>query len=131
MKRLTEHEIKKMISESMSREQFYSKYIFELFPEKKGVHVWYKISHTDFASHIERENQFDLISKDRLYVQISCPNRTCTQGYFTLTSEASECLRTGREVRGKKFCHGKEDYKYYDHNGFTCDTTLEFVISPL
>ena len=85
MKKLTEKDIKKIISENKYREMYTARTIGELFPERKGIHVWYKIEHTDFAGHIVREHEFDLLPKDRLCVQIACPNRDCTQGFFSLT----------------------------------------------
>lgn len=131
MKKLTETDIKKLISESKARELYYARTIVEMFPQSNGIHVRYKIEHTDFAGHIERSNEYDLLPKDRLCIQVPCPNRDCTQGYFSLTSEADKCLRYGKEVSGKMRCHGKEDFKYYDHNGFTCDTTIDYIITPL
>ena len=126
---MTENDIKKIISENKTRERSYAKTISELYPERKGVHVKYKVSYSCFAGHAERSNEYCLTPDDKLCIQVTCPNRDCTQGYFSLTSEASDCLSYGRKVEGRKLCQGKEDFKYYDHSGFTCQTELEFELS--
>lgn len=125
----SDFEIKRQISTNKARELSTAKTIAESFPERKGIRIWYKIEHMDSFCHTVRENSLEMLPKDRLCVQISCPNRTCTQGFFSLTSEAWNCLKDGEESTGMMHCQGKEDYKYYDHNGFTCNTTLEYKIT--
>lgn len=131
MKRLTESDIKRRISENKYMERSQARTIAEAFPGRNGIHVWYKVEHTGFAGHVERGHEFDLLPKDALCIQVPCPNRDCTKGFFSLTAEAWGCLKDGRERTGKMDCHGKEDFKYYDHNGFTCQTELQYRITLL
>lgn len=68
---------------------------------------------------------------DKLFWYHKCLNRDCTGSGFFLTDEISEAIRTHKVVEGKKYCDGKEDWKYLDASGCSCETTLYYNITPI
>lgn len=68
---------------------------------------------------------------DKLFWYHKCLNQDCTGSGFFLTDEISEAVRTHKVVEGKKYCDGKEDWKYLDASGCSCETTLYYKITPI
>jgi len=68
---------------------------------------------------------------DKLFWYHKCLNRDCTGSGFFLTDEILEAIRTHKVVEGKKYCDGKEDWKYLDASGCSCETTLYYNITSI
>lgn len=68
---------------------------------------------------------------DKLFWYHKCLNRDCTGSGFYLTDEISEAIRSHNVVKGEKYCDGKEDWKYLDDSGCSCETTLLYEIRPV
>lgn len=68
---------------------------------------------------------------DKLFWYHKCLNRDCTGSGFYLTDEISEAIRSHNIVKGEKYCDGKEDWKYLDASGCSCETTLFYEIRPV
>lgn len=60
-----------------------------------------------------------------------CLNRDCTGSRFYLTDEIYKAIKSYNVVKGEKFCDGKEDWKYLDALGCSCETTLYYEIEPV
>ena len=68
---------------------------------------------------------------DKLFWYHKCLNRDCTGNGFYLTDEISEAIEFHKVVKGEKSCNGKEDWKYLDDSGCSCETTLLYEIRPV
>ena len=68
---------------------------------------------------------------DKLFWYHKCLNPDCTGSGFYLTDEISEAIKSHNVVKGEKYCDGKEDWKYLDASGCSCETTLYYEIRPV
>lgn len=68
---------------------------------------------------------------DKLFWYHKCLNPDCTGSGFYLTDEISEAIKSHNIVKGEKYCDGKEDWKYLDASGCSCETTLYYEIRPV
>lgn len=67
---------------------------------------------------------------DKLYLHYKCVNPDCTGYGFDLTDVLRDALNSRKCVEGNMACSGKEDWKYIDSSGCSCDTVLEYRIEP-
>ena len=109
----------------------HSPIIRELAPEIKTVSVKVKIEfHTAVCNPIIKEYYRELNSQDRLYLHYDCANNDCTGYGFDLTQILSQAIRTKQVLSGEIYCKGKEDWKYLNASGCSCQTTLYYEIEP-
>lgn len=66
----------------------------------------------------------------KCYLNISCINKDCTSDGFDLTSSLEKAIRDKSSVNVVERCDGKEDWRYLDATGCSCQTTLECSITP-
>ena len=69
-------------------------------------------------------------SSNKLFLHYECVNPNCTGYGFDLTEVLRDALNSRKCVEGSMTCSGKEDWKYIDSSGCSCDTVLEYKIEP-
>lgn len=80
---------------------------------------------------VEREYNIRLDRDSLLYVHFPCANRDCTSLGFDITEIVRDSIRRKAEITEEDIrCDGKEDWKYYNAVGCSCDTTLYCVVIP-
>lgn len=86
------------------------------------------ISATDVM--IEKEYNIRLDKDNLLYVHFPCTNKDCTSLGFDITETVRDSIRCKEELTEEVRCDGKEDWKYYNNVGCSCDTTLHYIVTP-
>lgn len=106
--------------------------IREIAPEVKTISVKVKIVFNTAVVRdpIIKEYQTVLVSQDRYYLHYDCANNTCTGYGFDLTDILRQAIRSKNTISGKINCDGKEDWKYLDSSGCSCQTTLYYEVTP-
>ena len=107
--------------------------LMDLYPETKGVHLHATLIHTSaITGRIEKELNCDILPTHSSFIDIDCINNECTEGYFDLSSQVVDAIKNNKEIKNRLKCKGKETSRYLkNRTGFSCDTTLDFVITPL
>lgn len=109
----------------------HSPVIREIAPEIKTVSVKVKlVFNTAVCNPIIKEHNSELSPQDRLYLHYDCANNDCTGYGFDLTQILSQAIRTKQMLSGEMHCEGKEDWKYLNASGCSCQTTLYYEIEP-
>lgn len=83
----------------------------------KKVIVEYKVVYSSFLGPIEKTDIIVLESYYKYMYRIQCPNIDCTKGYFDISNEIWDAIRSWMVKEGKIKCSGQEE-KYKHTNGF-------------
>jgi hypothetical protein len=67
---------------------------------------------------------------NKLFLHYECVNPNCTGFGFDLSYVIRDALHSRKCVEGRMACSGKEDWKYQNSLGCSCDTVLEYKIEP-
>lgn len=103
----------------------------EIAPDVKTISVKVKIVfNTAVCKPIIKEYQKELEPQDRYYVHFDCANNDCTGHGFDLTHILSQAIKSKETISGEMHCDGKEDWKYLDSSGCSCQTTLYYEVTP-
>ena len=103
----------------------------ERYPDAIKVDVYIEMEFISAVAHSKEERHIEIRPSDKLYLHLNCANNDCTGSGFDLTSLVRKSLVERSEISGLLQCDGKEDWKYYGHNGCSCQTTLDYRILPL
>lgn len=105
--------------------------IKEIYPKVKTISVKVKIVfNTAVSKPIIKEYQIELKPQDRCYLHFDCANIDCTGYGFDLTHILCQAISTEENISGAMHCDGKEDWKYLDSSGCSCQTTLYYEVTP-
>lgn len=102
------------------------------FPEVEYVTIFAIVTFTSGTGMLVEKEYNRKLDKDSLmYVHFPCTNKDCTSLGFDITDIVRDCIRRKEEVTVEDIrCDGKEDWKYYNAVGCSCDTTLYCVVTP-
>ena len=104
--------------------------IGRLSPECKGVEMYIKLSFTSAFGKNEQEFNISLKPNDKAHWYHECLNGDCTGSGFSLDNEIYSAVTLKQIKEGILSCEGKEDWKYIDHNGFSCCSKCKYQIVP-
>lgn len=109
-----------------------SSYIGDRYNDLKAVEVRVRITFRSavLTSLHTEEYSRTLGPTDKLYLHYKCVNPDCTGYGFDLTDVLRDALNSRKCVEGSMTCSGKEDWKYIDSSGCSCDAVLEYKIEP-
>ena len=107
-------------------------YIGDRYKDLKAVEVRVQITFRSAVtqSPSTKECCRSLGSSNILFLHYECVNPNCTGYGFDLTEVLRDALNSRKCVEGSMTCSGKEDWKYIDSSGCSCDTVLEYKIEP-
>lgn len=105
--------------------------IQDLFPKCKEVKLEIKLSFVSAFGKNEKEINATLNPCDKLYWHHDCLNKDCTGFGFSLTNEIRTAIQTRQTIEGKLNCDGKEDWKYINNMGCSCNSSCHYKIIPL
>lgn len=105
--------------------------IQELSSDCKGVELDITLSFISAFGKSEENIKVLLDPDKKAYWFRECLNGDCTGRGFSLTDEIYLAVMSKRILEGTLRCDGKEDWKYVDHNGFSCPSECHYRIVPL
>lgn len=105
--------------------------IRELSPDCKGVEIQVKLSFISGVGKSEKGISRTLGKDDKAFLYHDCLNPDCTGFGFSLVDEIYSAIMSRQIIEGIKRCEGKEDWKYVDHAGCSCQSECMYRIIPI
>lgn len=104
--------------------------IGERFPHVKRVEV--NVTRQFLCAFFKKEesDKRTLTTTSKMSLIFDCLNGDCTGYGFNLTQELWTALLNKSEIHGEKVCDGKEDWKYRNSVGNSCQSKIVYTITP-
>ena len=126
---MNENKLREQRGRLRSEKIYHSRRLSDVFPDVERVEVRASILFEPGAADVvEKEYCIVLVANDKLYVYVPCPNKDCTGFGFELTDVIRESIRKRENSFGEVTCDEKEDWKYFNSSGHTCQSTLSYAV---